>query len=464
MPNYRKVARRKARKYGLNPRVFVRQIQQESGFNPRAVSPAGARGIAQIMPATAQGWGVDPMRPRKALDAAARNMAQYVDRYGGYENALRAYNAGPGNIERSKGFSETNNYVRAILGGRDPGSLDEPRRRNDGGRRRRGGTRTVTETIPGVDRSEERKQMLLAYLAQRGQPGALASLALGLREAKDTPASTRTRQVRERPGATLIVGDSLGVGTAPHLKQQLGGRVAANVKVGRPSTDGVRVLERKLSKRDFGRIILDLGTNDATAKELAQSVKRARELAPNAQIYIPTVNGPDAERKNRVLRRLAGGNVHVVDWQAGLAPDGIHATPEGYRQRARQIAKAVGGGRRRVRGSRRARGEPAQLRELFYNGPGGVNVDEGRRVGRGFVSGHTDHVHVAGASRAQTIAMARLARKMGLTVRELEPFDKVDPVHTDGSFHYRRSGAADVSGPPDRMAAFSREVARRFGL
>jgi uncharacterized protein (TIGR02594 family) len=115
---YRKVATRKARKYGLNPRIFRRQIRQESGFNPRAISPAGARGIAQIMPATARAWGVNPDNPRQALDAAAKNMAGYVRKYGSYEKALRAYNAGEGNIERSKGFAETNNYVRSILGGR----------------------------------------------------------------------------------------------------------------------------------------------------------------------------------------------------------------------------------------------------------------------------------------------------------------------------------------------------------
>lgn len=122
----RRVARNKARKYGLKPRIFVRQINAESGFNPRARSPAGAQGVAQIMPGTARAWGVDPNKPRQALDAAAKNMAKYVREFGSYENALRAYNAGPGAIERSKGFAETNAYVAKILGGRDPGGLDRP--------------------------------------------------------------------------------------------------------------------------------------------------------------------------------------------------------------------------------------------------------------------------------------------------------------------------------------------------
>ena len=122
------IARSAAQKYGLFPEVFVRQIKMESGFNPKAVSPVGARGIAQIMPETAKGWGVNPDDPAAALDAAAKNMAGYVRTFGGfnnsdpqkirnaYENALRAYNAGPGAVEASRKYAETNKYVQNILG------------------------------------------------------------------------------------------------------------------------------------------------------------------------------------------------------------------------------------------------------------------------------------------------------------------------------------------------------------
>jgi len=67
--DYRAIAKQKAEKYGLLPDVFLRQIQQESGFNPGAVSEAGALGIAQIMPSTARGWGVNPRDPVASLDA-----------------------------------------------------------------------------------------------------------------------------------------------------------------------------------------------------------------------------------------------------------------------------------------------------------------------------------------------------------------------------------------------------------
>lgn len=146
MADYVSMARDAARRAGLDPNVFVRQIRQESGFRPDARSGAGALGIAQIMPGTARSWKVDPMNPRAALNAAASNMASYVKKYGSYENALRAYNAGPGAIEASKGYAETNNYVRTILNGRDPGGLSTPSRGGGGGQT----TTTTTTTSPTV--------------------------------------------------------------------------------------------------------------------------------------------------------------------------------------------------------------------------------------------------------------------------------------------------------------------------
>jgi hypothetical protein len=130
--DYREIARQKAQKYGLIPEVFERQIGAESGFNPKAVSSAGALGIAQIMPATARGWGVNPNDPVAALEASAKNMSGYVKTFLGgkapstetdpaklraaYEKALRAYNAGPGAVEASRKFAETNRYVQKIIG------------------------------------------------------------------------------------------------------------------------------------------------------------------------------------------------------------------------------------------------------------------------------------------------------------------------------------------------------------
>lgn len=126
MTDLRAVAKAKAKKYGLDPHIFERQINAESGFNPASGSSAGAIGVAQIMPATAKSWGVNPRDSVASLDAAAKHMAQYVKKFGSYENALRAYNAGEGAIQASHNYGETNAYVAKILNGRDPGKLGKP--------------------------------------------------------------------------------------------------------------------------------------------------------------------------------------------------------------------------------------------------------------------------------------------------------------------------------------------------
>jgi soluble lytic murein transglycosylase-like protein len=124
---YMAVARQDALDAGIPPDAFVRQIIQESGFNPSAISPAGAIGIAQFEPATAAGLGIDPNDPIASLKAAAGLMANYVRQYGGdYAKALAAYNAGPGTVQAAvqtggadwRTFlpAETQNYIRIILG------------------------------------------------------------------------------------------------------------------------------------------------------------------------------------------------------------------------------------------------------------------------------------------------------------------------------------------------------------
>src|SRR5215472_14635227 len=114
-------ARRAAASAGIDPEIFTRQIQQESGFNPNAQSPAGALGIAQFMPATAQGLGIDPMNAAQSLVAAAQEDARRLQQYGGdWAKTLASYNAGPGAVAQYGGvppYQETQDYVQRILGG-----------------------------------------------------------------------------------------------------------------------------------------------------------------------------------------------------------------------------------------------------------------------------------------------------------------------------------------------------------
>lgn len=123
---YLPVAEQDAMDAGISPIYFVRQIMQESGFNPKAVSVTNAQGIAQFEPGTAAGLGINAWDPVQALRGAARLMASYSQKYGGYAQALAAYNAGTGGLlaaERACGANwlnctpaQTRDYVYRIMG------------------------------------------------------------------------------------------------------------------------------------------------------------------------------------------------------------------------------------------------------------------------------------------------------------------------------------------------------------
>jgi peptidoglycan DL-endopeptidase CwlO len=104
-------------KYGVPPALLTAVARVESGYDPGAVSPAGARGLMQLMPATARGLGVDPMNPAQAVDGAARLLAQALNEFGSVPLALAAYNAGPGAVRRYGGippYTQTQDYVRKV--------------------------------------------------------------------------------------------------------------------------------------------------------------------------------------------------------------------------------------------------------------------------------------------------------------------------------------------------------------
>jgi len=124
---YVAIAQQDAVAVGIPPGYFVRQIEQESGFNPNAVSPAGAVGIAQFLPGTAAGLGINPLDPIQALRGAATLMANYARQYGGdYAKALAAYNGGTGTVQYAVNNcganwlnclpGETRQYIYVIMG------------------------------------------------------------------------------------------------------------------------------------------------------------------------------------------------------------------------------------------------------------------------------------------------------------------------------------------------------------
>jgi Transglycosylase SLT domain/D-alanyl-D-alanine carboxypeptidase len=112
---------RSAAKWNVSAGLLAAQLMAESNFNPFAVSPAGAQGIAQFMPGTAAQYGLDdPFDAPAAIDAQAHLMSDLLGEFGGSVSlALAAYNAGPGAVEGCQcvpNIPETEAYVARILG------------------------------------------------------------------------------------------------------------------------------------------------------------------------------------------------------------------------------------------------------------------------------------------------------------------------------------------------------------
>ncbi len=157
--------------------------------------------------------------------------------------------------------------------------------------------------------------------------------------------------------SVLYVGDSLGEGTAPYLREQLGGTgLELDAEIGRPSGAGVEVLESLIAP-EHEVVVFDLGTNDdpAAPQVLAADLDRARDLAGSRCLVVATLNRPPLngipiDGLNRAVTSFAAAdpNVALVDWRAavaedpGLLTDGVHADPEGYALRAGLFADAIG--------------------------------------------------------------------------------------------------------------------------
>lgn len=108
-----------ARTHGVERALVLAVIGIESGFNPTAVSRVGARGLMQLMPATADDLGVDPNNPRENVDGGTRYLAWLLKTFEDPRLALAGYNAGPGRVKRAgnviPAIRETQDYVRSVL-------------------------------------------------------------------------------------------------------------------------------------------------------------------------------------------------------------------------------------------------------------------------------------------------------------------------------------------------------------
>jgi soluble lytic murein transglycosylase-like protein len=104
---------------GLDPKLLTAVVWVESNFVPDAISHAGAIGLAQLMPGTAELLGVDPYDPEQNLAGGARFLSDMIDRFGRVDLALAAYNAGPGRVSREHdggpGVPVSAGYVEAVF-------------------------------------------------------------------------------------------------------------------------------------------------------------------------------------------------------------------------------------------------------------------------------------------------------------------------------------------------------------
>ena len=121
---FRSLIAQAAQRHHLDAALLAAVVHVESGGNPQAVSPAGAQGLMQLIPASAQRFGVDdPFDPAQSLDGAAQYLRGLLGQFGGdVSKALAAYNAGEGNVKKYGGippFAETQAYVPAVLAAYD---------------------------------------------------------------------------------------------------------------------------------------------------------------------------------------------------------------------------------------------------------------------------------------------------------------------------------------------------------
>lgn len=125
---YGQAALKAATTYGVPPDLFFRMVSQESGWNPNAISGVGAKGLTQVMSGTAAdpGYGISPMpsgwesNPQAQLNFGAQYLRSMYDKFGSWDMALAAYNAGAGTVSKAGGvpnIPETQDYVNKIFGG-----------------------------------------------------------------------------------------------------------------------------------------------------------------------------------------------------------------------------------------------------------------------------------------------------------------------------------------------------------
>jgi hypothetical protein len=342
---YGPIADRIARKHGLDPRLFRRLISAESGWRVDAGSPAGARGLTQLMPGTARGLGVrNILNPVQNLEGGAKYLAQQLKTFkGNTKLALAAYNAGPGTVQKYGGvppYSETRNYVNKILGGYGgPGTSSAP-----------GAAPRVppalgapgAEDIQQVAGSLDARRLMMLLRNQRGR--SLRGLM---------PAPGFEREIAKVVQAALPRAQAAAAGA------QVGGQVAAAGADIAPTGAAYAGPLPKMPARD-----VPFGADPQGDYDWAGKLAKQFGLTVSSTYRNPAQQRATGSRAGMRSRHLVRGG----------AAD-ISGSPAQMRRLAEWAIRS------------------GLFAEVFYD-PLGYYWDNGR-LNRGGIGGHSDHVHIS---------------------------------------------------------------------
>lgn len=334
--DYRQLAYQTAQKYGIDPDLFVRQIQAESAFRPDAVSPAGAIGLGQLMPATAKELGVDPRDPAQNLEGAARYMRQQLDTFKDPALALAAYNAGPRRVQEANGIpniTETKNYVSKILG--------------------QGGS-VMDDNIMNAQNAQA--QAAAAQAAAQEQSGSDKFREV----AGNLAVAFNSMRLNPDPNLAATIKD---IRTARSEKQAKNKTLAYLEKIGRG--DLVSAINAGLSPREA------IAQMFSEAAEL-RGLERQKELAT---FKAGLTSGKDtADIREYNLARSQGFQGTFADWQqTGKRRTEVGTIPQGY-----QLVEA-----------RNDKGETVLRMEPIAGGPADVSSSEAAKLSAQAQSGAT---------------------------------------------------------------------------
>ena len=291
--DYRTLAARIAQEEGVPSDLFLRLVNQESGFQPHVTSSAGAYGLTQLMPGTARDLGVDPTDPEQNLRGGARYLRQQLDRFGEPSLALAAYNAGPGRVQQYGGippFEETQNYVRSILGG-SPVSVS-------------------TSGTGGAAMPDNMQQGLLGSRPAQQGNGFWDNFLGGALADPDR----RARIGMALQGMTLNPNDALVEAAKTGIEERKQGRIANRTAEWLRSQPGGEAYVQ----------MLEAGGNPASVIQAYQQSRAAPEQTAAMQNYLFLVS-QGMDQQQAMERAFAGGTNITV----GGGPE-VGTIPQGY--------------------------------------------------------------------------------------------------------------------------------------